>query len=1036
MRTLAWQALKVLPRLPSPYACRFVAHRRFPLPRRAFQSLAKLQSSQDDPEDKAGPAWNHGTDDSPSVPPKDEGAQAAEYITETTETPTKSEDRSSYGSAHNRSERNVKKPTRKPPKVPIPQWFLERNVSLRDAGLNKNIARLVTYSKFGKSLVKDDVSSSVEDVGITETSASAGASIADSGKAEEHPTNQLVSETASPELVNDKNYEIDSAILREISLMVSTGLRPPTTQYADTFLTSTSNVILHCPKEGGIFFLESVVRHLAAVNDADLIRIDAQDFAEIGGKLLGKSSDGHRIDLLGYDTHLTTDKREFSWHEEAANEEEYDDAEDEEDDQGNKSPGLSLPSSAAIDAMRNATTTLRHISRFINKLRLGAGSIESALVVSNPSSQSIKAFPPARTSIYDIKISHIIEAMLNASESKRRIFSKNNDPDSPPAVQESANANTNDIVTDSHNAFVYVDPTSPKPSPQHLIVMIQDYLQIGSTLDGEKVIATLLKIVQKRRKEGQRILLIGTTSSEDIYPSLSKSGFQNLQSEVESGPTRTIITPCRASSDDRALLHDGKLRTKQINLRHIQDMVRRLGLDDARIKAVVSQQELEIDSVQAYATGLDESIWAAERIHRIVTIALGLLEEGEDMNTRHLDRALELIELSDNAKFDWIDDEKKQAKEEAKMLNTKRTHLTTQQSITENKERMVRLRKTCNSYEKKLLSGVINPESIRTTFADVRASPETIDALKTLTSLSLTRPEAFTYGVLATDKIPGLLLYGPPGTGKTLLAKAVAKESGATVLEISGSDVYDMYVGQAEKNVRAVFSLAKKLTPCIVFIDEADAILGSRSNSVNRNSHRELINQFLREWDGMNDLSAFIMVATNRPFDLDDAVLRRLPRRLLVDLPLEPDRAAILRIHLKDEILDPAVSLEDLASQTPFYSGSDLKNFAVAAALACVRDENDQAAAALHHQIFPSLSEEPYKHPEKRTLLPKHFARAMEEISASISEDMGSLSAIRKFDEKYGDRRGRKKKGGGYGFQTVTEAERNVLESARVRKWS
>ncbi|KAL8740520.1 MAG: hypothetical protein Q9190_006790, partial [Brigantiaea leucoxantha] len=154
-----------------------------------------------------------------------------------------------------------------------------------------------------------------------------------------------------------------------------------------------------------------------------------------------------------------------------------------------------------------------------------------------------------------------------------------------------------------------------------------------------------------------------------------------------------------------------------------------------------------------------------------------------------------------------------------------------------------------------------------------------------------------------------------------------------------------MYVGEGEKNVKAIFSLAKKLTPCIVFIDEADAILGSRGSSANRTSHRELINQFLREWDGMNELSAFIMVATNRPFDLDEASLRRLPRRMLIDLPTEKDREAILGIHLKDEILDPEISLAELASETPFYSGSDLKNLAVAAALACVREEYDTAVS-------------------------------------------------------------------------------------------
>ena len=242
-----------------------------------------------------------------------------------------------------------------------------------------------------------------------------------------------------------------------------------------------------------------------------------------------------------------------------------------------------------------------------------------------------------------------------------------------------------------------------------------------------------------------------------------------------------------------------------------------------------------------------------------------------------------------------------------------------------------------------------------------------------------------------------------------------------------------MYVGEGEKNVRAIFSLAKKLAPCIVFIDEADAILGSRSGSSNRTSHRELINQFLREWDGMTDLNAFVMVATNRPFDLDEASLRRLPRRLLVDLPVEKDREAILKIHLKDEILESEVSLSKLAAETPFYSGSDLKNLCVAAALACVREEFEAAAEHDKNVLKSVPSSEKYRYAEKRTLRERHFAKGMDEISASVSEDMGSLSAIRKFDEKYGDRRGRRKKLGGYGFKTVEKGEAKGSDAARVR---
>ncbi|KAF2220973.1 P-loop containing nucleoside triphosphate hydrolase protein [Elsinoe ampelina] len=291
-----------------------------------------------------------------------------------------------------------------------------------------------------------------------------------------------------------------------------------------------------------------------------------------------------------------------------------------------------------------------------------------------------------------------------------------------------------------------------------------------------------------------------------------------------------------------------------------------------------------------------------------------------------------------------------------------------------------------------------------------------------VTTLALMRPEAFQYGVLAKDRLTGLLLYGPPGTGKTLLAKAVAKDAQATVLEVSGAQVYEKYVGEGEKMVRAVFSLAKRLSPCVVFIDEADALFGSRGQSGNRTTHREIINQFLREWDGMDDHNVFLMVASNRPFEIDDAVLRRLPRRILVDLPTKTDRESILRIHLTGETLHEQVSLSKLAEQTPFYSGSDLKNVCVAAALAAVKEENELLAKHKEDKDF--------RLPDKRTLRTEHFDKAIQEISASISEDMRSLNAIKKFDEQYGDRKGRKKKES-YGFAGGTLEDDEA--AARVR---
>lgn len=551
---------------------------------------------------------------------------------------------------------------------------------------------------------------------------------------------------------------------------------------------------------------------------------------------------------------------------------------------------------------------------------------------------------------------------------------------------------------------------APAAAVRDVIVQVQDYGEIQATREGAKFITLLQKAIMDRRKAGTRVLFIGTSAQEVSPDSDSARLMQNAFDDHFS--QMLVITPGMESKlVEKTFTEDRKMRTLGINIRHMQDMLRtRLNESSSAVRdSIFENRSWPLSPSLVKESGLDERYWPYSQIHWATTLALGSVGPNEPLGIEHIQRGIEMMLKTDQTKNAWL---------------RERAPRSTLEAGTDRERLLNSLRKTCNSHEKKLLNGVVDANNIRTTFADVHVPPETIDALKTLTSLSLIRPEAFTYGVLATDKIPGLLLYGPPGTGKTLLAKAVARESGATVLEVSGSEVYDMYVGEGEKNVKAIFTLAKKLSPCVVFIDEADAIFCSRTGTSSRTSHRELINQFLREWDGMNDMSAFIMVATNRPFDLDDAVLRRLPRRLLVDLPTEQDRLAILKIHLKDETLDQSVDLAELAHRTPLYSGSDLKNLCVAAALACVREENDLAAK---HQ-----GPEPYQYPARRILTRAHFERGMEEISASISEDMSSLSAIRKFDEQYGDRKGRRKKSAGWGFMPLG-TEQAETDAARVR---
>ncbi|WP_242498445.1 AAA family ATPase [Nocardioides ganghwensis] len=172
----------------------------------------------------------------------------------------------------------------------------------------------------------------------------------------------------------------------------------------------------------------------------------------------------------------------------------------------------------------------------------------------------------------------------------------------------------------------------------------------------------------------------------------------------------------------------------------------------------------------------------------------------------------------------------------------------------------------------------------------------------------------------------GLLLYGPPGCGKTFLAKAVAGELGASFLHVSLADVLDMYIGQSERNVKELFEVARSSAPCVLFLDELDAIGGKRS--LNRSSGaRTTVNQLLTELDGVgsDNEGVFVLAATNHPWDVDPALRRpgRLDRTLLVLPPDREAREAILRTHLRDRPVE-RIDTRRLAKATDGFSGADL----------------------------------------------------------------------------------------------------------------
>ncbi|CAM4743094.1 unnamed protein product [Rotaria magnacalcarata] len=273
-------------------------------------------------------------------------------------------------------------------------------------------------------------------------------------------------------------------------------------------------------------------------------------------------------------------------------------------------------------------------------------------------------------------------------------------------------------------------------------------------------------------------------------------------------------------------------------------------------------------------------------------------------------------------------------------------------------------------------------------FNDISGQDGAKRALEEAVILPVLRPELFT-GLRAP--VRGILLFGPPGNGKTMLAKAVASEAQARFFNISASSLTSKYLGEGEKLVRALFAAARELQPSIIFIDEVDSLLTTRRES-EHDAMRRLKTEFLIQFDGVqtnSDDRILVLAATNRPFELDDAALRRFPRRIYIQLPDKKTRQQLLRNLLAKQehnLTDNDFNL--IANQTDGYSGSDLTALAKDAAMGPVRELRVEELKELSVSRIRAISKQ-------------DFGLALRKIRASVSPS--TLDKYVQWNSTFGD---------------------------------
>ncbi|KAJ7632559.1 hypothetical protein FB45DRAFT_912768 [Roridomyces roridus] len=830
----------------------------------------------------------------------------------------------------------------------------------------------------------------------------------------------------------------------------------PQTQHRATYPPSIGPLLeptlaLYCPIEGGDYVIDETVREIARRTDSEVLVLDAVQLAAGEWGAFGKAANSLHLprNPLHFRPSQSSGSGPF--------------APDEEDDDGETSLTSSLPQMTLTllspqSGRSLVSTPVRRsgppskVKVFFDTLVNTSSPDKADAERPRPRLVYIRDFPtlaPSSSAWYPPLVSSV-------RARRRRTAARSSAPISYPvtiifgmtpalvppnsAVQPPISHSMQRPITSStrsYDANWSEDEISDKARERRLRERLrrwekgeslqEDLPKLSSSADGPTV-----------GENGPGFIIIGGSNPMLAHP--NQSGDQENGAEVDSLFFRTSVLVPRT----RSLVEERNCRVKR--RREINELTIRMGVgaiggtvDPEAAASGVSRDEVKDAKVMWEDWGNRIEVWPTVRAIADRAVGRAVATTGNAERTLDatpvswpgIDEAWSAHWASRNSRKAWM-------KEAAKSEHEDDTQDGPLESG-EVDEVVERLKSDPNldSHERRLLPCIVNAASMPTSFSQVHLPAHTIDAVRTIVSLPLLHPEAFQQGILKEHGMTGCLLFGPPGTGKTLVVRALAKEAGCRMMAISPSDVMDMYVGEGEKLVKAVFSIARRLAPCVVFLDEIDALLGARVSGRETSStsaHRGVLTEFMQEMDGLRSAKedgVIVIGATNRPFDLDDAVLRRLPRRLLVDLPGEPEREEILKILLRDE------TLESCQKKTESFSGSDLKHLCVAAALDAVKENvvvpwstaaaTDSSSATAEDGAVP-----PPPTTVPRTLHIRHFDKAFKEITPSSSEVLGSLADLRKWNAEFGEGRGNKKRQQVWGKDRFGFTEKGASADGRV----